>query len=128
MNSTAIPWELFYPVLYNLAYGIPVSLVLIAGIVLAFKRWSRHPKVSALVLVAALLTIFNIIVFPLFNGLLTIWLIGRDWKYEEITKLMAVIHIVAAVMSAIIGVLWLMAAFGGRGQQNESLKRAESDE
>ena len=128
MNQSPMNWEFLYQSLYNILYALPVILVLIAGIVLALQRWRKHPRVSMLVLIASLVSIFDSIFFPLLNGLLAGWLIRQGWRYEEVSKVLMAVYIVASVMAAVVAGFWLAAAFGDRSEQNLTLKRAHSDD
>jgi hypothetical protein len=96
----------------------PIFLVWIAGIVLASVRWSQHPRVSlltiialAVMLVISLISIYLNVQIPL---LMTDW----GWGYSQVSLFFMVKGFIQAVIDAIAFVLLLLAIFSGRISQS----------
>jgi len=74
-----------------LQYSGPYLIVSGVGILLAVTRWQRHPNVSLLLLLACLLNIACVLVYPVVN------LIVPDWWEQELRTIVPLLNLVAGV-------------------------------
>lgn len=104
----------FFPGLSGLLTQLPLYIVWIVGIVIALVRWSRHPKVSLLLLIGLLV----LLVQSLASGLLLPWLqiamMDRGMGGSRIGMLIGVISVVTALIRTAAWGLILVAVFSGR--------------
>lgn len=106
--------EYVLPALSPLAIQIPLLLVWLFGCILAVVRWSRHPRVSMLTLVAIL-------------GLATLTLIGtatsvavpmmmydQGWTASQMSMILMMSGFSQSLFTAVLWLLLFAAIFGWR--------------
>jgi hypothetical protein len=106
--------DLFFPMLTAYATQVPVLIVWVVGLVLAGVRWSRHPRVSMLAVIALGLLLLNLVV-NVFTGF---WLphrmMGSGMSAGQMQWTFAVRGIVGTVLVTVAWGLTLGAIFGWR--------------
>ncbi|HEX5736155.1 MAG TPA: hypothetical protein VF131_25225 [Blastocatellia bacterium] len=95
---------------------IPVLIVMVVGIIIAFARWKRHPKISLLTLLAlggqVILFVINI-TLNLYAGRV----LFATWTSDQISTFYTVKYIISSLIEAGLWVLVLLAIFNERGEQ-----------
>ena len=95
---------------------VPLMLVMIVGIVLALTSWQRHPRVSALLIIALALQLVSTLFQPIVQGLL----IGSGRSVSEIGVLFAINGTFSSLLHAVTLGMILWAALGWRGESTGS--------
>jgi hypothetical protein len=112
--------EALIPTLSAIAVSTPLILVWVIGIVLAFSRWQRHPRVSQFTLIACAAMIANIVVGRFLTIGLPITMRDSGWTTSQIGLIYAAIGIVSALIAAAAWIMILCAIFGWRdGRQKQ---------
>ena len=96
----------------------PIFLVWIAGIVLASVRWSQHPRVSLLTVIALAIMLVTSLVSIYLNVQLPLLMADWGWGYSQIGLFFTIKGFIQAIIDTIAFVLLLMAIFGGRTSQS----------
>jgi hypothetical protein len=92
----------------------PLSLVILAGIVLSIARWKRHPKASLITLIALGFYLIKLFLFTALNYWIGSLRESMDWSYATLNNLFTVLHVVNDMGFAIVLVLLVAAAFANR--------------
>jgi hypothetical protein len=113
------------PTLTSIAVQLPLLLVWLVGVILAFVHWGRHPKVSLLFLIATLMLFLRLVAGTWVGiGLVRI----LHWSGMGITNI-GLVQLGSRVLLSLIGaVAWgllLVAVFGWRKQAKEGRSWAE---
>jgi len=112
---------------YNAVVGIlmasPAILVALVGSLLVVLRWRRHPRASALALVAFLIYLFTSILFPIVYAVLPALLIERAWSTSSYSILYRGLAFFHYLVEAVALALLLAAVFAGRGAQPNTSER-----
>ena len=95
---------------------LPVLIVMVIGVIIAFARWKRHPKISLLTLLAlggqVILFVINI-TLNLYAGRV----LFSTWTSDQISTFYTVKYIISSLIEAGLWVLVLLAIFNERGEQ-----------
>ena len=103
----------FQSFLPNLAYQLPVLIVLLVGFIIAITRWRKNPRVSLLTLLAIILVSGITIVGVFTNSVLPYILYNNsDLDYSTIGIIFSVITVLFNLLSAGSWILLLVALFG----------------
>ena len=103
----------FQSFLPNLAYQLPVLIVLLVGLIIAITRWKKNPRVSLLTLLAIILVSGITIVGVFTNSVLPYILYNNsDLDYSTIGIIFSVITVLFNLLSAGSWILLLVALFG----------------
>ena len=97
------------------AVSLPTVAVWIAGIIFAFVRWQRNPKVSLLVIVSCGLSLLATLVMPVVMHLA--FAVIRP-SGSSLPTVSMVVSFVWACLAAVSGGLLIYAAFVDRTQQH----------
>jgi hypothetical protein len=108
-------------ILQSYAIMVPLILIHAAGVVVAIKRWNRHPKISRFALAGFGIPLFLNLVMPVISGLITASMIGSGYSspythYYGI--LISVVHSTSAVFAAVGYFLLILAVFSERQQRS----------
>ena len=113
----------FLNLLRNFGPYLPVLIVMVIGVIIAFARWKRHPKISLLTLLAlggqVLLFVINM-TLNLYAGRI----LFDTWTTDQILTFYTVKYIISSLIEAGLWVLVLLAIFNERGEQR---RPAQSD-
>lgn len=96
----------------------PIFLVWIVGIVLASVRWSQHPRISLLTIIALAIMLVTSLVSTYLNVQLPVLMTEWGWDYPQIGLFFTIKGFVQAVIDTIAFVLLLLAIFSGRTSQS----------
>ncbi len=99
-----------FTALSSLLPQLPIVGVIITGIVIALARWGRHPRVSALLVIALALELASVIIYPV----LTTLLIGLGFSTSDMGTAFLVLGLSGGLLRAALLGLILWAAFGWR--------------
>jgi hypothetical protein len=99
-----------FTALSSLLPQLPIVGVIVAGIVIALARWHRHPRVSALLVVALSLELASVIIYPVLTALL----IGLGFSVSDMSTAFLVLGLGSGLLRAALLGLILWAAFGWR--------------
>ena len=109
--------EKILPILSSLLVELPVTLVLLVGIVLSLVHWRRHPAVSVMSLIAFL----GFIIVNIINTSLNIWIPlsfqERDLSSSQIGIFFAVKNIITSFVIALLWILVMISIFIRRKKQ-----------
>jgi hypothetical protein len=89
----------------------PLFLVLVAGLVIAFVRWKRHPRISLLTVIGIVLYSIKIVAFTAFNYWVPALRESMHWSYATAISLYTVLHVFSDIGFAIFIVILVVAAF-----------------
>lgn len=93
---------------------LPLQLVWLVGMILALMRWSRHPGVSALVLIALMLFSFSTLAGALFSYWLPRMLMESGRTSSQLNFYFSILSITRAAVGTVGWILLLVALFGWR--------------
>lgn len=98
---------------------LPVLIVMVIGMIIAFARWKRHPKISLLAVLGlggqVILFVVNIAV----NQYVMRALFDR-WSPDQISTFYTAKYIITSLAEAGLWVLVLLAIFNERGEQGRA--------
>ena len=97
---------------------LPVLIVMVVGVIIAFARWKRHPKISLLTLLALS---GQVILFAM-NMILNLYagrVLFSTWTSDQISTFYTVKYIISSLIEAGLWVLVLLAIFNERGEQRQ---------
>lgn len=94
----------------QIAVSLPLILIFLVSIVLAVANWRKHAKISALVFIASLLFLVEIVA----GILLSILPVTRQLRPEQIGYIFYVAGFVRGIVSAVGFALLLWAVWSGR--------------
>ena len=101
-------------ILVNLLIQTPVFLVWGVGLVVAFLRWQRHPRVSLLLVIA----IIGLGLDAIIGTTLTTWLpmayMQSGWDIEQLGWVLGSFGILRTLLGAVFWGLILVAVFSAR--------------
>jgi len=106
--------QVFLP---NLAYQLPVLIVLIVGLIFAIIRWKKHPRTSLLTLIAIVIILIVTILGVISNSFLPQILYTSNIDYSTIGIIFSVTSVLFNIMTAVSWVLLLIALFGKRKEK-----------
>ncbi|MFN8459910.1 MAG: hypothetical protein U0401_35560 [Anaerolineae bacterium] len=92
----------------------PIFLVWLVGIVLAGVRWSQHPKVSLLTIIALAVMLLTSLVSIYLNVQIPLLMTDWGWDYSQISLFFMIKGFVQAAIDTVAFVLLFMAIFGER--------------
>ncbi|HOA23761.1 MAG: hypothetical protein WBH90_01430 [Aggregatilineales bacterium] len=92
---------------------LPLLLVWVAGIVVAFAQWHKHPRVSALLAGGLSILLLNALAGVVFTGYLPLAL-EQDGGAASVSAIIVTVNIVQNFISTVGWVLVLVAAFAAR--------------
>jgi len=98
----------------TLLIQVPLMLVMIAGIGLALARWQRHPRVSALLVIALVLQLASTLSQPILQGIL----LSSGRSVSEMSGVFAILGIFSSLLHAVLLGLILWAVLGWRNTAN----------
>jgi hypothetical protein len=94
------------------AVSFPIIAVWIVGLLLAFARWRRSPKVSLLVILACGLSLLMTLVMPVVQQL-AITTFGRSGS-GSISAILMAVSLIWTCLAAVSSGLLIFAAFADR--------------
>ncbi|NOK59037.1 MAG: hypothetical protein GFH27_549349n32 [Chloroflexi bacterium AL-W] len=105
------------PLLFNLLTQTPLFLVWGVGLVVAFLRWQRHPRVSLLLVIA----LIGLGLDAIIGTSLSIWLpiahMQSGWNVEQLGWMMGSVSVLRVLFGSVLWGLILVAVFSGRQVQ-----------
>ena len=99
-----------FTALSSLLPQLPIVGVIITGIIIALARWHKHPRVSALLVIALALELASVIIYPVLTALV----IGLGFSASEMGTTFLVLNLSGGLLRAALLGLILWAAFGWR--------------
>ena len=112
-----------YNAVVSILTASPAILVALVGCLLVMIRWRRHPRASALALVALLIYLFNSFLFPIVYAVLPALLTGRAFSTSSYTILYRGLAFFHYLVEAVALALLLAAVFAGRGARPNTFER-----
>ncbi|MEM8530782.1 MAG: hypothetical protein AAGF95_08060 [Chloroflexota bacterium] len=101
-------------ILVNLLIYTPLFLVWGVGLIVAFLRWQRHPRVSLLLVIA----IIGLGLDTIIGTILTTWLpmayMQSGWDVEQLGLVLGLVGILRTLLGAVFWGLILVAVFSAR--------------
>jgi hypothetical protein len=108
-------------------YVVPLTLVWLAGAIMALVTWKRHPSVSLLALLACLLLLFSVVA----GSVAQIWIINQQgslgWSGQQVGMWLSVLGIARTGLSTVGYILLLCAVFNGRGWSGQPYRPGSLD-
>lgn len=112
-----------YNAVVSILTASPAILVALVGCLLVMLRRRRHPRASALALVALLIHLFNSFLFPIVYAVLPALLTGRAFSTSSYTILYRGLAFFHHLVEAVALALLLAAVFAGRGARPNTFER-----
>lgn len=112
-----------YNAVVSILTASPAILVALVGCLLVMLRRRRHPRASALALVALLIHLFNSFLFPIVYAVLPALLTGRAFSTSSYTILYRGLAFSHHLVEAVALALLLAAVFAGRGARPNTFER-----
>jgi hypothetical protein len=105
----------------NLAYQLPVLIVLLVGLVIAIARWRKSPRTSLLTLLAIFIVLFVTVLGVFTNSTLSFLLYQTlEMDFSTARIVFIVLSIALNLLTACGWVLLLMAIFSKKKPQDKS--------
>ncbi|NJM42280.1 MAG: hypothetical protein HC853_16855 [Anaerolineae bacterium] len=89
---------------------MPIITIMVVGLVIAIARWQKHPRVSALLVIALSLEVAAYLIYTLFTAVL----FNSGMEATEMRSLINFVAIGMGLLRAALLGLILWAAFGWR--------------
>jgi hypothetical protein len=83
----------------------------VAGLVIAFVRWKRHPRISLITVIAIVLYSIKLVAFTMFNYWIPALRESMHWSYVTAINLYTVLHVFSDIGFAIFIVILVITAF-----------------
>ena len=100
----------------------PLLLVIIAGMVFAIIRWRRHPRVSAMTVVALAIYLIQSLALTAFNRWLPSLFEMAKVAPRNLGKVYTMVFFLEDFIFAGVLILLVAAAFTGRGRESTTVK------
>lgn len=108
-----------YAIAINLLAQLPTLVVYLIGMVLAIRRWQRHPRISGLMLAAMLMLLTSTIFYTFFY----LWLpYSPYWQTRSPAGWTSLYFVMTTVRSVVVALgmgLWLFAVFAMRDRDRD---------
>jgi hypothetical protein len=114
MDYQTQSWSDLWYYLVGVATSIPLWLAYLAGIVISFYHWRRHPKIARLTLAAFVMFALNALIGILLNYFINFKIRSGGWELRTVTTVSAISSVITSLMGAVGFALLLIAIFSQR--------------